>query len=66
MSQRLASARMALSNVTEFLTLPSSTSVKTGKPPGRARVLTSEESLAMMLEKEQKKRKKRKPKNEGS
>ena len=55
-SQSLASARMALSNVTEFLTLPSSTSVKTGKPPGRARVLTSEESLAMMLEKEQKKK----------
>ena len=55
-----------MSNVTEFLTLPSSTSVKTGKPPGRARVLTSEESLAMMLEKEQKKRKTRKPKNEGS
>ena len=47
---------MALYNVTEFLTLPSSTSVKTGKPPGGARVLTSEESLAMMLEKEQKKK----------
>ena len=55
-SQSLASARMALSNVTEFLTIPSSTSVKAGKPPGRARVLTSEESLAMMLEKEQKKK----------
>ena len=52
-SQRLASARMTLSNVTEFLTLPSSTSVKMGKPFGRAR---SKESLAIMLEKKQKKK----------
>ena len=45
-SQSLASARKTLS----------STSVKMGKPPGRARVLTSKESLAITLEKEQKKK----------
>ena len=55
-SQILASARMTLSKVTEFLTLPSSTSVKMGKPPGRACVLTSKESLAITLEKERKKK----------
>lgn len=56
-SQSLASARVALSPVSEFLVLPTpSTSAKKGKSPGSARVLTSEESLAMIIEKEQKKK----------
>ena len=55
-SQSLASARMTLSKVTEFLTLPSSTSVNIGKPSGRACVLTSKESLAITLENERKKK----------
>ena len=66
-SHRAWIQQMTLSNnVTEFLTLPSSTCVKIGKPPGRARVLTWKESLAIMLKKEQKRRNKRKPMNEES
>ena len=55
LSQALASARVTLSSVAEFLTLPTPTSTKS-KPPGSARVLTSAESLAMIIEKEQKKK----------
>ena len=43
-----------LSDITGFLTLPTNTS-QSKKPPGPARVLTSEESLLMLREKEEKK-----------
>ena len=46
---------MTLSSVAEFFTLPTPTSTKS-KPPGSARVLTSAESLTMIIEKEQKKK----------
>ncbi len=45
LSQTLASARMTLSSIAEFLTLPPTSSTKS-KPPSSARVLTSVESLA--------------------
>ena len=56
-SHSLASARKALTDVSEFLTFPSTKSTsKKSKPPGSARVLTSAQSLAIMKEKELKKR----------
>ena len=56
-SQSLASARKVLSDVSEFLTFPAKDrGSKKRKQPGGARVLTSEQSLAMILEKEKKKR----------
>ena len=54
-TQSLASARKVLSDMSEFLTFPpNARSSKKQKQPGAARVLTSEESLAMLLEKEKK------------
>ena len=48
---------MCLSDVSEFLVLPStSINAKKSKTPRNARVLTSEQSLAIMKEKEQKKK----------
>ena len=51
MVEVLASTRMALSAVTEYLTIPKNLR-KEKKPPGAARVLTSQQSLEMMMEKE--------------
>ena len=56
-STSLANTRQVFSAVTEFLTLPPAYTKKGKKPPGPARVLTSEGSLAMVLEKEKKKQK---------
>ena len=55
-SGTLPSARKVLSDVSEFLIYPSASCKKKSKPPGSARVLTSEQSLAILKEKEQKKR----------
>ena len=58
-SDSLASTRQVLSAVSEFLTLhpmASKNSKKGKKQPGGARVLTSEQSLAFLVEKERKKR----------
>ena len=56
-SHSLASAQKALTDVSEFLIFPSTKSTsKKSKPPGSARVLTSAQSLAIMKEKELKKR----------
>ena len=53
-SRNLQETRKVLSDITGFLTLPTNTS-QSKKPPGPARVLTSEESLLMLREKEEKK-----------
>ena len=56
-SQSLTETRKVISTVTSFLTLPTQpTKAKATKPPGKARVLTSEEALTMMQEKEQRKK----------
>ncbi len=55
-SHSLTSARKVLSDVSEFLTFPCVGGSKKSKPPGHARVLTSEESLTLLKEKEQKKK----------
>ena len=58
-SAKAASTKRVLSSLTEFLTFPSTTP-KRSKPgkktPGPARVLTSEQSLEALLEKERKKK----------
>ena len=48
--------RRKMSPITEFLTFPSTTPKRLKKKPGPARVLTSEESLKMLREKEKKKK----------
>ena len=53
-SRNLQETRKVLSDITGFLTLPTNTS-QSKKPPGPERVLTSEESLLMLREKEEKK-----------
>ncbi|ORU94636.1 MAG: hypothetical protein A6F71_09415 [Cycloclasticus sp. symbiont of Poecilosclerida sp. M] len=52
------SKQKVLSTLSEFLTFPSSTpkSSKKGKKPGPARVLTSQQSLELLIEKEKKKK----------
>ena len=55
-SESLAETRQVLSAVSAFLTLLSITSKKGKKPPCGARVLTSEQPLALLVDKEKKKR----------
>ena len=57
-AQSLTETGKKYSAITSFLTLPSKLQEKNGKTksPGLARVLTSEESLAMLKEKERKKK----------
>ena len=59
MSESLSSTRKVLSSPTEFLTFPSTTpkrSKQGKKTPGPARVLTSQQALETLLEKEKKKK----------
>ena len=58
-SDSLARTRKTFSAITEFLTIPTVASKKSkgkGKSPGGARVLTSEDSLTLMLDKEKKRK----------
>lgn len=59
-SKGLSETRKVYSAINSFLTFPKASSTtskgKAKKPPGRARVLTSEESLKMLEEKEAKKK----------
>ena len=59
LSDSLSMTRKALSDITEFLTIPAVASKKSkgkSKNPAGARVLTSEDSLTLLPEKEKKKR----------